>query len=104
MEKLFLLAVQYTTDYPDLSVVLLECLPRLDSTAREEQSRQAAQVLDRLWIQNGGPANIVLESLNLQVNSAREKEEVFGRQVGMKAYGVHLRGQAGGRERRKEED
>ena len=80
MEKLFLLAVQYTADYPDL----LEGLRRLDSMTRDCQSRQADQALDRLWVRNRRPANIALESLKLQADSAREKEEVFGRQVGRK--------------------
>ena len=98
MEKLFLLAVKYSTDFPDLKVVLLNRLPRLDSTLRADLGREADKAMAKLWEGCGSPDNIILESLNLQVDSPREKEEVFGRQGGKGAHGIHLRGPAGAKE------
>ena len=49
MEKLFLLAVQSAADYPDLTIVLLDRLPRLDSTTRAELGKEADQALATLW-------------------------------------------------------
>ena len=79
-------------------MVLLDSLPRLDSTARENQGRGADEAMARLWEENGRPVNIILESLHLQVDSWSEKEEVFGRHVGKGKFGVHLRGGKGGKE------
>ena len=98
MEKLFRMALQYITDYPDLRVVLLHRLPRLDSTNRARLSREADKAMTRIWEENGRPVYIILESLHLQVNSVKEKEEVFGRHLGNKGFGIHLRGVSGSKE------
>ena len=98
MEKLFHLSLQYITDYPDMKVVLLNRLPRLDSVLRSDLSMWADKDMARLWEENGRLDNIILESLNLQVGSARDKEEVFGRQLGSNSYGIHFRGRAGNME------
>ena len=98
MEKLFHMALQYITDYPDLRIVLLHRLPRLDSTDRASLSREADMAMTRMWEENGRPVNVILESLHLQVNSAKEKEEVFGRHMGNNGFGIHLRGVAGSKE------
>ena len=98
MEKLFHMALQYITDYPDLRVVLLQRLARLDSTDRASLSREADMAMTRMWEENGRPVNVILESLHLQVNSAEEKEDVFGRHRGNKGFGIHLRGVAGSKE------
>ena len=79
-------------------MVLLNLLPRLDSVIRSELSRRANQDMARLWEENGRLDNIVLESLNLQVGLAREREEVFGRKLGTKGFGIHLRGKFGKQE------
>ena len=98
MEKLFHLSLQYITDYPNLKVVLLDRLPRLDSTAKADMGREADLAMAKLWEENGQPEGIILESLHLQVNTEKEKEEVFGRQVGKKSFGIHYRGTAGNKE------
>ena len=98
MEKLFHLALQYITDHPNLKVVVLNRLPRLDSAIRSDLSRWADQDMARLWEENGRLDSIVIESLNLQVGSARDKEDVFGRKHGTKSFGIHLRGRAGNKE------
>jgi hypothetical protein len=98
MEKLFHLSLQYITHHPNLKVVLLNLLPRLDSVIHSELSRWADQEMARIWEENGRLDNIVLESLNLQVGSAREKEDVFGRKLGTKGFGIHLRGKLGNKE------
>ena len=92
------MALQYITDYPDLRIVLLHRLPRLDSTDRASLSREADMAMTRMWEENGRPVNVILESLHLQVNSAKEKEEVFGRHMGNNGFGIHLRGVAGSKE------
>ena len=97
-EKLFHLAIQYTADYPNLKAVLLNRLPRLDSTTRADLGREMDREMSKLWEENGKPTNIILESLQLQVGSQEEKEEVFGRHLGTKSYGIHLRGVAGSKE------
>ena len=98
IEKLFHMSLQYLTDYPNLKVVLLDRLPRLDSNARADMGREADLAMARLWEENGRPEGIILESLHLQVNTKEEMEEVFGRQVGKKSYGIHLRGTEGNKE------
>ena len=98
MEKLFHLSLQFATDHPNLKVVLLNLLPRLDSVIRADISRLANQDMAKLWEENSPPDNIVIESLNLQVDSRKEKEEVFGRHLGTKSYGIHLRGVDGNKE------
>ena len=59
MEKLFHMALQYITDYPDLRVVLLHRLPRLDSIDRANLSREADMAMTRVWEENGRPVNII---------------------------------------------
>ena len=98
MEKLFHMTLQYITDHPNLKVVVLNRLPRLDSTSRASLSREADRAMVKLWEENGQPRNIILESLHLQVGSRKEKEEVFGHHLGNRSYGIHLRGVAGKKE------
>lgn len=50
------------------------------------------------WEGCGSPTNIILESLNLQVRSRREEDEVFGRLRDRGCDGIHMRGKEGGRE------
>ena len=90
MEKLFQMALQYITDCPDLRMVLLHRLPRLDSTHKASLSREADMAMTRMWEENGRPVNVILKSLHLQVNTAEEKEKVFGRHLGSNGLGIHL--------------
>ena len=92
------MAAQCATDYPSLRVVLLDRIPRLDSTTREALGKGADQVTASLWEENGRPDNIILESLKLHAASANEKQEIFGRQVGKRGFDIHLRGEKGGKE------
>ena len=98
MEKLFLLAVKSAAEYPNLRVVLLDRLPRLDSTTRADLGKEADQAISSLWEGNGRPPNILPESLKLQTDTANEKKEVFGRQKENSRFGIHLRGEKGTKE------
>ena len=98
MEKLHLLAVQWTMQYPELRVVLLERVERIDSDRRASQARGADQAMWSWWEANGRPENIILERLKLQTLGRKERDEVFGRLGEQFCDGVHLRGKDGGKE------
>ena len=78
--------------------MLLDRLPRLDSTTGADLGREADQAISSLWEDNGRPPNILPESLKLQTDTANEKKEVFGRQKGNNSFGIHLRGEKGTKE------
>ena len=98
MEHLVHLASTWVVMYPGLRVVLLDRVSRIDSTARARLALEADHAMRMAWQQSGCPANIIIESLNLQVQSRRAEEEVFGRLRDRGCDGIHLRGEKGSKE------
>ena len=103
IEKLHLLAVQWTEKYPGMKVVLLEMIERIDSDKRANQATGSNQAMHAIWEANGSPKNIIIEKLNLKTKKREERDEVFGMlgrrtSNGRLCDGIHLRGSYGRRE------
>ena len=98
MEDLLIMTSDWVINNPGLKIVLLDRLPRIDSKVREDQRKGADQSLRMAWEMCGAPENVILESLELQVQSRAEKEEVFGRLRDPGCDGIHLKGEKGSKE------
>ena len=103
MDKLLLLATQWTVKSPGLKVVLLERMERIDSDRRSSLARVADQAMHDWWDANGKPENIIIENLKLQVRNRKERDEIYGRLGERNSHGVfndgiHLRGKDGSKE------
>ena len=85
---------------PDIEVVILKRLPRYDPKStdplhiKQSLSELANSVYDQLWLEDGGPKNIHIVSLDKMECFGYLKDIIYGKTNDSSYDGIHLRGPA----------
>ena len=101
--NLFNLAKAAVEMKPDMEVIIVKRLPRYDLKSqdpihiKQSLSELSNSVYDQLWLENGGPTNIHIVSLDKMECYGYLKDIIYGASNSPNYDGIHLRGAAASR-------